>query len=138
MKVWWATAAVAAMIAVSGAAQGAGSQQPPPAPTLRAPPPLPLFGGLTQSAPSNRGCGDDVFCRLDAIDARLARIERALARGGGGGGGVSIEVGRHCRITECGAVALEACTTAGFQRGGPDEISHDTAVPRLLRAVCFD
>lgn len=138
MKVRWATTAVAVMIAISGTTHGASRQQPPPAPTLRVPPPLPLFGGLTQSAPSNRGCGDDVLCRLDAIEARLNRIERAVARGGGASGGVSIAVNQYCRRNECVQVAAQACRDAGFARGAADEMDNSTNNPLIIRAICFD
>lgn len=140
MRARWATTTIAAiLVAITGGVSTAGSQQyPPPAPSLAAPPPLPLFGA--PPTPSGQGCDDDLFCRLDEIDARLARIERHLSRGGGGGSnGASIAVGQYCRRSDCPAVAAQACVAAGFTRGGADELS-DNGVgnPMIVRAVCFD
>ena len=105
---------------------------------------LALSGSMAVAGPpqqSSRGSDcdrDDLACRLDAIDSRLARIERTLGRGGGGSNGVSIAVNRYCNSSDCGRVALSACTTAGFTGGAPDELDTSASTPLLVRALCFD
>jgi len=95
--------------------------------------------GQPQQSPRGNDCADDdLACRLDAIDSRLARIERILGRGGGGNNGVSIAINRYCNPSDCGRMAFVACTTAGFARGAAEELDNSAGTPLLVRAICFD
>jgi|GEM_PF-5191959 len=97
------------------------------------------FAAAPQAAQGADCAADDVACRLNAIDERLARIERLLRRGGDGAGqGVSIAVNLYCRRNQCATIASEACVNAGFARGAIDEVQDLEPYPRIIRAICFE
>ena len=106
----------------------------------------------SHAAPPQDACAtSDTGCQLREIDRRLARIERMLDRLDRGGRdddrpgdrddaaarGVSIAVNTQCSFTNCATVAAQACQTAGFTRGAPDEIDTTGPWQRVVRATCF-
>ena len=116
---------------------------PPPAPVLAAPPPLPLFGAPTprQDRWSDACRSDDMVCRIDALERRVAELERDGPRGGGGGRrdrGVEMAVGTDCIWESCQSIATRLCSSAGFKRGVATEIGQDGMYQRLDKATCFD
>lgn len=86
----------------------------------------------------------DTACRLDRIEASLARIERSLGTGGGSGAGaagspgVAVATEDRCYAGyDCRSTASAVCTSSGFSRGVPSAIEDRSGTRYMTQATCL-